>query len=117
MELTGTVSKVMDAQQITPTFTKREMVLTTEEQYPQTILVEFTQDKTGLLDNIKSGDKVTVSINIRGREWKSPQGDIRYFTSIQGWRISAAGAGGMDEMPPMEEYSSTSSNDDDDLPF
>ena len=36
-------------------FRKREMVITTEEQYPQHILVEFIQDKCDLLNNVPSG--------------------------------------------------------------
>ncbi len=50
-------------------FRKREMVITTEEQYPQHILVEFIQDKCDLLNNYSVGQKVKVSINLRGREW------------------------------------------------
>lgn len=122
MELTGTVKKVFDEQQITSSFKKREMVLSTEEQYPQSILVEFTQDKTGLLDPINEGDRVTVSINIRGREWQSPKGEVKYFVSIQGWKIQAdqpAGGGAGDE-PPMDSYSAAdfpADEQEDDLPF
>ncbi|GGH67136.1 MAG: DUF3127 domain-containing protein [Bacteroidetes bacterium] len=122
MELTGTVKKVFDEQQISSSFKKREMVLTTEEQYPQSIMVEFVQDKTDLLDRIKEGDRVNVSINIRGREWQSPQGETRYFVSIQGWKIQAeqpaAAAGGSE--PPMDSYSASdfpSDEQEDDLPF
>ena len=68
-------------------FRKRELVVTTEEQYPQHILVEFVQDKTDLLNQFNVGEKVTISINLRGREWTSPQGETKYFNSIQGWRI------------------------------
>lgn len=126
MEISGIVKKVGDTQDITQTFKKREIVVTTEEQYPQHLMVEFTQDKTSLLDNYNVGDKVTIGINLRGREWTSPQGEVKYFNSIQGWRIDktqpAASGGnaapaqssssaGMPEMPPMAD------DDDDDLPF
>ena len=71
MEITGTVKKIMEVQQVSPTFRKRELVVQTDEQYPQPILVEFTQDRADLLNRVQEGQKVTVSINIRGREWTS----------------------------------------------
>ncbi len=68
-------------------FQKREVIVTTNEQYPQTLPIEFVQDKTSLLDNFSEGQSVKVSINLRGREWTSPQGEVKYFVSIQGWKI------------------------------
>lgn len=68
-------------------FRKREMVVTTDEQYPQHIMIEFTQDKCDLLNSYQVGEPVKVSINLRGREWVNPQGETKYFNSIQGWRI------------------------------
>src|SRR5690606_20273583 len=59
----------------------------TEEQYPQHILIEFIQDKCDLLNQFQPGEMVRVGINLRGREWTNPQGEVRYFNSIQGWRI------------------------------
>jgi single-strand DNA-binding protein len=72
-------------------FRKRELVITTDEQYPQHIMVEFTQDKCDLLNNYQVGEPVKVSINLRGREWVNPQGETKYFNSIQGWRIEKGG--------------------------
>ena len=68
-------------------FRKREVVVTTEEQYPQHILVEFVQDKCDLLDSFNVGQPVKIGINLRGREWVNPQGETKYFNSVQGWRI------------------------------
>jgi hypothetical protein len=64
-------------------FKKRLAVVKTNEHYPQTIPVEFTQDKTNLLDNFNTGDIVKIGINLRGTEWKG-----KYFANIQGWQIS-----------------------------
>jgi len=72
-------------------FRKRELVVTTDEQYPQHIMIEFTQDKCDLLNSYRVGEPVKVSINLRGREWVNPQGETKYFNSIQGWRIEKAG--------------------------
>lgn len=87
MEFTGKIRVINPTQQVSSTFKKRELVVTTDEQYPQHIMVEFTQDKTDLLDSYRQGEDVKVSINLRGREWVSPQGETRYFNTIQGWRI------------------------------
>ena len=87
MELKGTVKRISDIQTFASGFQKREMVIVTEEQYPQPINIEFLQEKGDLLNQLNEGDKVTVSINIGGREWTSPQGDVKYFNSITGWKI------------------------------
>jgi translation initiation factor IF-3 len=105
-------------------FRKREVVVTTEEQYPQHILVEFIQDKTSLLDQYSVGQQVKISINLRGREWVSPQGETKYFNTVQGWRIEALQTENTtDEMPPIppadafEPATNVNEDDFDDLPF
>ncbi|MER3319770.1 MAG: DUF3127 domain-containing protein [Allomuricauda sp.] len=105
-------------------FRKREVVVTTEEQYPQHILVEFVQDKCDLLNNYNVGQMVKISINLRGREWVNPQGETKYFNSIQGWRIEnlqqEQGSDNMPPVPPMEAFEPAddlNEEDHDDLPF
>tara|TARA_R110002124_G_scaffold120895_6_gene279050 strand:- start:108503 stop:108877 length:375 start_codon:yes stop_codon:yes gene_type:complete len=104
-------------------FRKREMVITTEEQYPQHILVEFVQDKTDLLNTYQVGQNVKVSINLRGREWVNPQGETKYFNSITGWRIENIDQSVSNNMPPMppedafEPVNDLNEEDHDDLPF
>tara|TARA_B100000963_G_scaffold281551_1_gene250065 strand:+ start:5650 stop:6021 length:372 start_codon:yes stop_codon:yes gene_type:complete len=103
-------------------FRKREVVITTEEQYPQHILVEFVQDKCDLLNAFEMGQKVKIGINLRGREWVNPQGETKYFNSIQGWRIEVLEATPNSEMPPIPPPSAFEPADeaeepDDDLPF
>jgi hypothetical protein len=105
-------------------FRKREMVVTTEEQYPQHILVEFVQDKCDLLNNYQVGQEVKISINLRGREWTNPQGETKYFNSIQGWRIEAVPPEQPDgQVPPVapadafEPVNELNEEDYDDLPF
>ena len=94
MEIIGTIKKINSAVQITPTFSKSEMVITTDEMYPQTILVEFAQSRAGLVDAFQVGQYVKVAINLRGREWQDPKtGEIRYFTSVGGWKIDIATPG------------------------
>ncbi|EAQ99804.1 DUF3127 domain-containing protein [Maribacter sp. HTCC2170] len=105
-------------------FRKREVVVTTDEQYPQHIMVEFVQDKCDLLNSYSVGQDVKISINLRGREWTNPQGEVKYFNSIQGWRIenlqAAAPNQDIPPVPPMEAFEPADKlNEDehDDLPF
>lgn len=88
MVVSGKVRSVGPTQQVSTSFKKRELVVSTEEQYPQHILIEFAQDKCDLLNNLQVGQQVNVSINLRGREWVNPQGETKYFNSIQGWQIN-----------------------------
>ena len=87
MELQGTVKKIGETQTFASGFQKKEMVILTYEQYPQPIAIDFLQDKIDLLQNVKEGESVKIGINIRGREWTNPQGEVKYFNSITGWRL------------------------------
>ncbi|MCF6214222.1 MAG: DUF3127 domain-containing protein [Flavobacteriaceae bacterium] len=104
-------------------FRKREVVIVTSEQYPQSILVEFIQDKCDLLNSFKVDQDVKISINIRGREWTNPQGEVKYFNSIQGWRIEALSQAAETELPPVdasdafEAAKNITDAEPDDLPF
>jgi len=95
-------------------FRKRELVVTTDEKYPQMIMIEFVQDKCDLLDKYNVGDSVKVSINLRGREWINPEGVAKYFNSIQGWRIESVEA---NESPVDQPVSQIESQEPQDLPF
>lgn len=87
MQISGRIKMIGHTLQVNQSFRKRELVLTTEEQYPQDILIEFHQDSTNLLDSFRLGEPVRVHINLRGREWTNPQGEVKYFNTIQGWKI------------------------------
>ena len=125
MEVNGKIKVINAEQQVSASFRKRELVVVTEEQYPQFISINFVQDKCDLLNNYRVGDAVKVSINLRGREWTNPQGETKYFNDIQGWRIEkiqaeAPAAPGMAPMPPAEAFApATNFNEEehDDLPF
>ena len=125
MELQGSI-KLIDATKTYGNngFRKRELVLTTEEQYPQHLLIEFVQDKCDLLDSYSPGQQVKVSINLRGREWVNPQGETKYFNSIQGWRIESlaqeTAAASNAPLPPVDQFEPAKEQADedfDDLPF
>jgi hypothetical protein len=126
-KLSGTLKVKNDTVQVSEKFSKREFVLTdASSMYPQDILFQLTQDKCNLLDAVNVNDQIEVSFNLRGREWTSPQGEVRYFNTLDAWRIEKVGAAPMGGMPqggpsamnldPIASPS-TASSDDDDLPF
>ena len=105
-------------------FRKREVGITTEEQYPQDLLVEFVQDKCEILNSFQVGQSVKIDINLRGREWESPQGEIKYFNSIQGWRVEKLFSEDQNTdippVPPAEAFEPAdelNQDEPDDLPF
>ena len=125
MEIQGRIKVIGDTKEFGANgFRKRELVITTEEQYPQHLMIEFVQDKTNLLDQYEIGQIVKVSINLRGREWVNPQGETKYFNSIQGWRIeniqSDDNSGEIPPVPPMDAFepaTDLTQDEHDDLPF
>lgn len=127
MEVTGRVKMVEQTKEVGSSgFRKRDIVVTTDEQYPQHISVQFVQDKCDLLDAYKVGDNVKIDINLRGREWTNPQGETVYFNTIQGWRIAKVQDGAaapQGQAPPMpaaqafEPAATFKEEDHDDLPF
>jgi hypothetical protein len=132
-QLTGKLKKIDPIVQVSEKFSKREFVITDESsQYPQDILFQSVQDKCSLLDTYNVGDVVQVSFNLRGREWTSPQGEVKYFNTMEAWRIEGGQAQASAPAPasqanntnapaaaPVAQPQNTmvSSTDDDDLPF
>ena len=120
MELTGKIKLVRPTQEVSGSFKKREFVITTEEQYPQDIQVEFTQDKCDLLNDVQVGQQVTVGINIRGREWINPQGEAKYFNTIQAWKIDKGNSSPKQPQAPQQpsfQAPPATQGDDNPLPF
>lgn len=111
LDLEGTVKVIGDVQTFESGFSKRELVITTQEQYPQDVKLEFFKDKTAALDNFKLGDFVKVSFNVRGNEYNG-----KYYVNLQAWKISTAG-----EAPaasaPAPAATTAAASDEDDLPF
>jgi hypothetical protein len=119
MEIIGNIKVLNETQNLGSNgFRKRELVITTEEQYPQYILIEFIQDKCDLLNDYKVGQNVKIDINLRGKEWINPEGVTKYFNAIQGWRIALlesqeATSEKLPEVTPV----SFLDDEEDDLPF
>ncbi len=125
MKIQGTLHKKFDTEQKTPTFRVREFVLKYEDnpQYPQLIKFQITQDRCEALDGFAEGAKLDIDFDIRGREWTSPDGTVRYFNSLDAWRLTpiqeqtAAGQAGEPLAAPPPEAMDITQVDDDDLPF
>jgi hypothetical protein len=128
-KLSGIVKVVSPTVQVSEKFAKREFVITdASSMYPQDIMFQSTQDKCSLLDNVQVNDQVEVSFNLRGREWTSPTGEVKYFNTLEAWRIDKMGAnaGGMPQGGPaamsldpvtVSANQAAVQNADDDLPF
>ena len=82
MELQGRIKLITPIQTFGNNgFQKRELIIVTEEQYPQTISFDFTQGNCELLNNYQVGQVVKITFDIRGREWTNPQGEVKYFNT------------------------------------
>ena len=104
MEIQGRIKQIFPSQMIGQNgFEKRDLVIVTEEQYPQTIIIQFTQQRCDLLNNLQVGQNVKVYINIRGREWTNPQGEIKYFNTIEGWKIEVIQTTNVANQQPVQQ--------------
>ncbi len=131
MDVTGTLKVKGETTKVSEKFTKREFVITdNSSQYPQHISFQLAQDKCALLDSYQLGQEIKVHFNLRGREWTSPQGELKHFNSLEAWRIEA-GAGAQNSSASSAPAASSSSKNapaaisetftantqEDDLPF
>ena len=121
MEITGIVKAIGEAVQVSEKFKKLEFVLTDNStQYPQHISFQLTQDKCSLIEKYSVGAEIKVHFNLRGREWTSPKGEVKYFNTIEAWRIegpanqSATTSTAKAATPPP---AASTAQEDDDLPF
>ena len=130
IETTGKLHTIFETKQVSERFTKREFVieLADNPKYPQVVLFQLTGDRCSQLDGMRVGDEVRIEFSLRGREWRSPSGEVKYFNSLDVWKIEPARAGrgrGRDnggdprdvEMPPRIDESNFGRVDGDDIPF
>ena len=130
MEIKGIIKKISETVQISDRFRKREFVVeySNNPDYPQPLQFELVQDRCELLDSFQEGQEVEVHFDLRGREWTSPQGQVKYFNSLQAWKLVAEEEvakhstqdiqNNVKSEPVQEEKPSWLDNDaSDDLPF
>lgn len=113
---TGKLHVIKKEQKVSDKFKKREFVLLMDEnpQYPQMILFQMTQDRCDLLDQYKVGDIVDVSFDLKGREWANAQGDVKYFNTLNAFKIFKAERREATQNPTKDGIEI---NGDQDLPF
>lgn len=119
-EVTGVIRTIMDTQQVTDSFRKREFALEIEDgRYPQTVKFQLVQDKTSLLDDFEAGQQVQVHFNLRGREFtRKTDGQTDYWTNLECWRIERSeDSGSIVDQPPPDEEDRSEGTLDDDIPF
>lgn len=105
MEIQGRIKQIFATESVGQNgFQKRDVVITTEEQYPSDIIIQFTQSKCALLDNLQVGQRVKVHFNLQGREWTSPQGEVKYFNTVVGWKIELIQTTNVAQQQPMQQY-------------
>jgi len=104
LSLKGKVKLVGELKTFDSGFTKRELVITTDDKYPQDVVFETYKEKTSELSRFKKGDPVEVSFNVRGNEYNG-----RHYVSLQAWKIADLREEPQREAQPAEEP--------EDLPF
>lgn len=94
IEAIGKLHTIFETKQVSERFTKREFVveLLDNPKYPQVVLFQLTGDRCAQLDGFRVGDAVRLDFSLRGREWRSPQGDVKYFNSLDVWKVEPAQA-------------------------
>ena len=102
LKVTGKVFKVMPKVAKSDKFTFRNLWLTHGDKYPQTIEIQFVNDKCNLLDNVKPDDDVTIGVNLDGRIWNGHDGQ-KVFNTIKGWSIELAGKVKQETSQPYQE--------------
>ena len=112
LKINGKIKLIMDSQSWDSGFTKREFVVTTNEQYPQDVKLEFIKDKTTLLDGLSEGEEVEVSFNVRGNEYNG-----KYYVNLQAWRLTKVESHSNTDSGPPEPDFEPAGDQDDDLPF
>jgi hypothetical protein len=119
-KINGTLKVANATQVISEKFSKREFVIETTDQYLQQVMFQLTQDKCNLLDAFKVGNQLEVSFNLRGREWTNPQGEVKYFNTLEAWRLERLDGSGesIQDKARVDQMKAHAPNEEeDDLPF
>ncbi len=121
MDITGIIKVKNDERVVSEKFKKRDFVLTdNSSQYPQHVLFQLAQDKTSLIDQYNVGDEIKVHFNLRGREWTDPKGEVKYFNTLDAWRIEGISSAKNDSIVTATNNNNdvfSATQQEDDLPF
>ena len=125
MVIEGKLHAKFETQQISDSFKKRDFVVEYVDNplYPQYVTFQINQDRVSLVDNFAVGDKIEVTFNLRGREWTNPQGEKKYFNTLEAWPVHKVEAGastpsnGGGQTVQIGVPADISGDNSDDLPF
>ena len=98
------IEVISEPQVISEKFKKHEFVVIYDEnpQYPQFVKFELVNKSVGKIDGFRPGAVVAVLFDIKGKKWEK-DGQTKYFTSLQAWKVSEVGeAIDFDEPPSFE---------------
>ena len=113
----GEVVFVTPTTSVSDKFKKREVTLKSQDEYPQYVTFQLTQDKCDLANNLKTGEVVEVQYNLRGRRWEAQDGTIKYFNSIEAWTMSLSSSTENSSVDKLRKTFDTTDESTDDLPF
>lgn len=123
LQVQGVLHAKFDTQDVSASFKKRDFVLMVSDnpQYPQYVLFQLTQEKCVLLDSFQMGITIEVNFNLRGRAWTSPQGETKYFNTLEAWKLNSVGATQTSAAPSAPVAPApidlAKTSDSDDMPF
>jgi hypothetical protein len=119
MKILGRIAEIKESQQVSEAFKKRNFVVeyTENPQYPEYITFELIQDRCDIVNGFQVGQEVEVSFNLKGRKWVNPEGEIKYFNSLQAWRVESPSNNSGSQPRATEGVETLASVSEDDLPF
>ncbi|MBV6644427.1 MAG: DUF3127 domain-containing protein [Cyclobacteriaceae bacterium] len=123
MNVKGKLVEKFETQEVSASFKKREFVIEYSEnpQYPEFVKFELIQSNCDQIEPIAVGTEINVTFNLKGRKWTDPQGVVKYFNSLQAWRVEPAVAEVQSQPDAPSEGEATWLKEDfsadDDLPF
>ena len=107
LTIKGVIKLIKPINVISDKFSVREFVITTPDKYPQEVIFQTVNDKMDIIAPYGQGQEVTVSFNVRGREYAAPNKPVRYYNTLDAYKVQGEAAAPSQQ--PIEET--------DDLPF
>ncbi len=122
IKITGKLHAIFDTKQVTDRFQKREFVveLADNSRYPQFVMFQLTGDRCDKIQGFAVGDELNIDFSLRGREWTSPQGEVKFFNSLDVWEVERVGdapPADQDRPPLPDEAPPEADQYEDDVPF
>ena len=78
----GAIKLINPVKVINDKFSVREFVITTADKYPQEVIFQTVNDKMDIIAPYGQGQEVTVSFNVRGREYNG-----KYYNTLDAWKV------------------------------